>query len=231
MTKPRPRSHRPRTICRPAPPVPQRQTPAEEKPTAAEKVYAFTPGATYAVTVPVGWPLDMVLERGEQVRNIVGGDRAPAQKGQTPRWEVKEGAEGTGDALRSHVFVTVTAPGLTTGLMLTTTKRTYYVTCKSVQTTPTRVVRWTYAPPLPETPLRAKEPGLLPDPGTPMRYHVGYQLTSSTPAAPAWFLLPPPGYRAPSWTMARRSTLCIRKWRSLIPCRWSGSLVPTAHSS
>ena len=173
-------------LVQPPPPVPQRAAPAEDKPTAAEKVYAFTPGATYAVNVPVGWPLDIVLERGEQVRNIVGGDRAPAQEGQTPRWEVKEGAEGTGDTARGHIFVTVTAPGLTTGLIVTTTKRTYYITCKSVHTTPTRVLRWTYAPPPPETPLRAKEPGLLPDPGTPMRYHVGYQLTSSTPAAPAW---------------------------------------------
>ncbi len=32
----------------------QAPSPAEDKPTTAEKVYAFTPGTPYAVTVPVG---------------------------------------------------------------------------------------------------------------------------------------------------------------------------------
>ena len=64
------------------PPAP---VPAEEKPTAAERVYPFTPGTTFVATVPGGSPLDIVLERGEQVRNIVGGDRVPAEANQTPR--------------------------------------------------------------------------------------------------------------------------------------------------
>src|SRR5712691_4895924 len=71
-----------------APPTP---APAEEQATAGEKVYAFTPGSTYMAAVSMNWPLDIVLERGEQVRNLVGGDRAPAKGTQTPRWEVKEG--------------------------------------------------------------------------------------------------------------------------------------------
>src|SRR2546422_11168519 len=50
--------------------------PAGEKPTPAEQVYTYTPGATFAVRVPTQTPLDLLLERGEQVRNIVGGDRA-----------------------------------------------------------------------------------------------------------------------------------------------------------
>src|SRR5205807_10079557 len=59
------------------PPTPAREAPVspEDTPTAAEKIYSFTPGTTFAATVPMGWPLDIVLERGEQVRNIVGGDR------------------------------------------------------------------------------------------------------------------------------------------------------------
>src|SRR6266581_9516379 len=50
--------------------------PGEAKPTAAEKVYAYMVGTPYQVQVSVGWPLDDVLEHGEQVRNIVGGDRS-----------------------------------------------------------------------------------------------------------------------------------------------------------
>src|SRR5437899_551321 len=74
----------------PAPPKPPTPVPVEDKPTTAERVYSFTPGTTFAVTVAVDVPLDLVLERGEEVRNIVGGDRAPAEASQTPRWEVKE---------------------------------------------------------------------------------------------------------------------------------------------
>ena len=104
---------------------PEQPAPAPEKSTPAEQVYPFAPGTTFAVTVPVGWPLDIVLEQGEQVRNLVGGDRAPADAQQTPRWEVKEGADGQGKTLRHHIFLTASTPGLTTGLIITTTKRTY----------------------------------------------------------------------------------------------------------
>ena len=124
------------------PPTPPTPAPADDKPLPGEKVYAFAPGTTFAATVPMGWPLDILLERGEQVRNLVGGDRDPAEGTQTPRWEVKEGADGAGDTQRPHVFVTATEPGLTLGLIITSNKRTYYLTCKSVQTSPIRAVRW-----------------------------------------------------------------------------------------
>ena len=160
-----------------------RRLPREAPP--AEQVYAFVPGTTFTVPVPVGWPLDIVLERGEQVRNMVGGDRAPAEASQTPRWEVKEGADGLDDTLRHHVFLTASAPGLTTGLIITTTKRTYYLTCKSVTRSPIRVVRWQYPQETAEPPLRAREPGLLPNPAQPRHYHVGYTFVASQPP-PHW---------------------------------------------
>jgi P-type conjugative transfer protein TrbG len=167
------------------PPVVPKAPVVKDKPTAAEHVYDFTPGTTFAITVPVGVPLDLILERGEQVRNIVGGDRAPAEANQTPRWEVKEGADGHGETLRPHVFLTASAPGLTTGLILTTTRRTYYLTCKSVTKSTLRAVRWRYAPDPTTQAKPAKEPGLLPDPTQPKRYHVGYELSSSQPP-PDW---------------------------------------------
>ena len=64
---------------------------------AAEKVYDYAPGVAVEVPVALGQPLDIVLEAGEQVRQIVDGDRAPAEQGQARRWEVKEGGEGVGD--------------------------------------------------------------------------------------------------------------------------------------
>ena len=145
------------------PPKPEALPPptGDAKPTAAEKVYAYAPGTPYQVQVPVGWPLDVLLEPGEQVRNIVGGDRrdkelppppalaqgevratvpgeAPASAG-ARRWEVREGADGQGQTLRSHIFITASVPGLTTGVIVTTTRRTYYLTCQSVKTSPLRV--------------------------------------------------------------------------------------------
>ena len=152
---------------------------AAEKPTAAEQVLDFTPGGTYTVSVPLDTPLDVVLQVGEQVRNIVGGDRAPQGEGQTARWEVKEGAEGQGETLRQHVFLTAAVPGLTTGVIVTTTARTYYLTCKSVGKSPIRTVRWRYpADPVAVTPVKA--PGLFPDPAQPKQYHVGYELVGTT---------------------------------------------------
>jgi len=71
------------------------------------------------------------------------------------------------------------------GLVVTTTHRTYYLTCKSVKTTPIRLVRWQY--PAEQAPaVKATVPGLLPDPAQPAHYHVGYALASTQPQAPTW---------------------------------------------
>jgi type IV secretion system protein VirB9 len=130
--------------------------------------------------VAVGWPLDIVLEPGEQVRNIVGGDRRPVTEGETqasPRIEVKEGASGDGDTLRPHIFITAIEPNLSIGVIVTTTRRIYILALKSVKESPIRVVRWHY--PADDKPAPAPTPGLLPDPERLTRYHVGYQVTSA----------------------------------------------------
>jgi type IV secretion system protein TrbG len=159
----------------PAPPAPP------EKRTAAEQVLDFAPNTTFALTVPVGAPLDIVMQRGEHIRNIIGGDRAPVEANQTTRWEIKEGGDGVGETFRQHVFLSATTPGLTTGLIVTTTSRTYYLTCKSVGKSLIRTVRWRYPVDADATKPKPKEPGLLPDPATPTYYHVGYELVGTKP--------------------------------------------------
>ena len=153
---------------------------------AAEKVYDYAPGVAVEVPVALGQPLDIVLEAGEQVRQIVDGDRAPAEQGQARRWEVKEGGDGVGDGIRPHVFVTVAEAGLTNGVTITTTRRTYYLSCKSVAKSPVRVVRWHY--PLESAagvgPVEA--PGLLPHPDQPRQYHIGYEVKSLRGPVPVW---------------------------------------------
>jgi type IV secretion system protein VirB9 len=187
-------------LVQPPPPesVPEGVPTAEDKPTGAEKVSPYTPGTVFAVQVALTSPLDLVLERGEHVRNIVSGDRAPSEPGpvlaqgevranvpseapaptQGKRWEIKEGASGLGDSLRSHVFITASEAGLSTGVIITTTKRTYLLDLKSVRTSPIRVVRWTYPQEAAVQPRKAREPGVLPDPLEPRHYHVGYAIAS-----------------------------------------------------
>jgi type IV secretion system protein VirB9 len=142
------------------------------------------------MTISRAWrsrcPLDIVLEAGEQVRQIVDGDRAPAEHGQARRWQVHEGGDGVGDGLRPHVFVTVTEAGLSNGITITTTRWTYYIACKSVAKSPTRVLRWHYAP-HPQEPDPVEEPpGILPHPDQPRRYHVGYVTMARHQPPPAW---------------------------------------------
>src|SRR5215471_13632259 len=43
--------------------------PEERKPTAAEKLYDYVPGGTYQALVMVGFPLDILFEQGEEMRN------------------------------------------------------------------------------------------------------------------------------------------------------------------
>src|SRR5215831_7118272 len=183
------------------PPAPR--DPPAEKPTAAEKVYAYIPGATFAVQVSTSAPLDLVLDREEQVRNIVEGDRAPSEPtpplaqgevratvpseapSQGRRWEVREGASGLGETLRPHIFIAASEAGLSTGVIVTTTKRTYLLDLKSVRTSPIRVVRWTYPHEAGSKEREARsakhESGLLPDPQEPRQYHVGYSLEGGKP--------------------------------------------------
>ena len=119
-----------------AEPAPEPLTSAEPETARSnrEVVFTYEAGQAYAIKVPMGAPLDIVLQPGEKVHNLVGGDRTPAQPGedQSPPWEVKEGVSGAGMQSRPHIFVTVTKPGLKTGLTITTTKRTYYLDCQSV---------------------------------------------------------------------------------------------------
>ncbi len=192
-------------LVQPLKPEPPSGPPVEVKPTAAEKVYAYTPGTPYQVQVPVGWPLDVVLEHGEQVRNIVGGDRsdkdplpppkpptlAPGEvratvPSETPvpepvggrRLDVKEGTSGNGDMLQSHIFLSASEAGMNAGVIVTTTRRTYLLDVKSVKTSPIRVLRWTYTTSAPEGRPKPKDPGILPDPEIPTRFHTGYKVES-----------------------------------------------------
>jgi type IV secretion system protein VirB9 len=175
----------PELIQAPEPEATAPKPPKEPPPTPAEKIFDFAPGQTFELTVSVGAPLDLVFGHFEQLRNLVGGDRSPVEANQTTLWEVKEGMSGLGETQRQHVFLSVAKPGLQTGIVITTTQRTYYITCKSVQKSPIRTVRWRYPVEMADVKPVVKEPGLLPDPTQHKLYHVGYEV-KATGHAPDW---------------------------------------------
>lgn len=167
----------------------------DRPPTKEEQVVEYKPGVSTKVQVPTDGPLDILLQPGEEVRQIVGGEGDAAPKDGEPasntapqiRWEQKVGKHGAGETVQDHIFLHAKVPNLTMGIIVTTSRRVYYLTCKSVRTSQVRVVYWKYAEENAAPVDVAKEPGLLPDPTDPRRYHVGYTLTASQKQMPDWF--------------------------------------------
>jgi type IV secretory pathway VirB9-like protein len=171
-------------VVQPLPePEPEPVKPPERPATPFEKVYAFEPGQEYKVDVAVGFPMDVMLEPGELINHQTHGDRAPLPPGdEQPPWDIRQGASGMPES--PHLFITVTKPGLLTGLTVTTNRRVYLIHLRSVAKSRVRLVRWTYA----DTPVmqaQPKPPRLLPDATRPQSYHVGYTLEASEPQ-PTW---------------------------------------------
>ena len=66
---------------------------------------------------------DIELQAGETVQNVAVGD--------TARWYLQPAQSGSGSEITPHIIVKPTQGGLETNLILTTDKRTYYLTLKS----------------------------------------------------------------------------------------------------
>src|SRR5262249_11889354 len=110
----------------------------------------------------------------------IGGDRTPGEGNQKTQWGIKEGAGGIWGTGRQHIFLTASKPRLTTGLLITSTLRPYYLTLKKVAKSPIPTVRWRY--PVEVAAVQpVQEPGLLPDPAQPRQYHVGYEIKGTKP--------------------------------------------------
>jgi len=181
----------------PEPPEPKAPTEPAQARSAKEKVYAYEPGETYKVEVPVGAPMDVVLQPGEEVRDLGDGDRAPLEsQEQGHRWAFKQSYSGSGTSGRPHVLITVPKAGLTNGLTITTTKHTYYLDLKSVMKAAARSVRWTYT----DEPQAVANPprgcGLIPC----SHSAITYRTTSNGPSPSRC------GRCGRSWTMGRKPT-------------------------
>jgi type IV secretory pathway VirB9-like protein len=205
----------------------------ERKASPYEKVLAFEEGHADKVDVAVNYPLDVMLQTGEKVDQIVSGDRRPFDPGdETPPWEVKEGVSRV--PMRPHLIVTVTKPGLSMGIVVTTNRREYLLDVRSVASTKVRTVRWDYGP---EPVKDDTKPRLLPDPSQPQQYHTGYTIDTSDPR-PVWtprhtvddgrktYLLFPPNLAAMETPMIR---LIGSNGYELVNARLVGSVMVIDH--
>lgn len=71
---------------------------------------------------------DLVLEPGEAIVNVAVGDSV--------RWLIAPASNGADDGATPHVLIKPTETGLRTNLIVTTNKRTYYLTLVSSNATP-----------------------------------------------------------------------------------------------
>lgn len=102
----------------------------------AVQVYPFSPGALYRLYAAPERVSDIALQPGETVVSVAAGD--------TARWTVGDTTSGSGEAKRVHILVKPFAAGLSTNLIITTTRRAYHVHLESTPATAMTALSWTY---------------------------------------------------------------------------------------
>ena len=122
----------------------------------ATEVYPWSEGSIFRLYTSPGRVSDIALEPGETLISVAAGD--------TVRWIVGDTTSGSGNSQREHVLVKPTAVGLSTNLLILTSRRSYHVDLMSTAGSAMAAVSWSYpqnslislAPPAAPLPL-AKE--------------------------------------------------------------------------
>ena len=102
----------------------------------AIQIYPYTVGALYQVYSAPKQVTDIALQPGEELMSVSAGD--------TVNWILGDTVSGIGDKEQVHILIKPIAPGLTTNLIITTSKRTYHVELKSFRETYMAAVSWRY---------------------------------------------------------------------------------------
>ncbi len=102
----------------------------------AIQVYPYTPGSLYQVYTAPEQITDIALQPGEELISVSAGD--------TIRWIVGDTVSGAVGGEQVHILVKPTKPGLSTNLVITTTRRTYYLELHSYKDTYMAAVSWRY---------------------------------------------------------------------------------------
>jgi len=102
----------------------------------AIQVYPYTPGSLYQVYCAPQQVTDIALQPGEELTSVSAGD--------TIRWIVGDTVSGAKGGEQVHILVKPTKPNLSTNLVITTSKRTYYLELHSYKDTYMAAVSWRY---------------------------------------------------------------------------------------
>jgi len=118
----------------------------------ATEVYPWSDGAIFRLYTAPERVSDIALEPGETLVSVAAGD--------TVRWIVGNTTSGSGSNQREHVLVKPTVAGLSTNLLILTSRRSYHVDLVSTAGSAMASVSWSYpkdslislAPPAAPTP-------------------------------------------------------------------------------
>lgn len=107
----------------------------------AIQIYPYAHGALYQIYTAPEQVTDIALEPGEELMSVSAGD--------TVRWMLGDTVSGAGEAAQVHILVKPLQSGLKTNLIITTSRRAYYLELHSFNETYMAAVSWRY----PEAPL------------------------------------------------------------------------------
>lgn len=152
---------------------------SEPAPKAAAPVeFVYEPYGVFAVVAAPGRLTDIALEPGETLV-----ETNPIAAGDTARWIIGDTASGLGEGRRVHILVKPTAPGLSTNLVVNTTRRTYFLELRASARGYLTQVRWRYPQPVAIAAPAATQP--LSTPGAAPRLYFGYAVSGPARLRPA----------------------------------------------
>jgi len=102
----------------------------------ATEVYPWSEGSIFRLYTCPGRVSDIALEPGETLISVAAGD--------TVRWIVGDTTSGRENSQREHILVKPTAAGLSTNLLILTSRRSYHVDLVSTAGSAMAAVSWSY---------------------------------------------------------------------------------------
>lgn len=102
----------------------------------AIQVYPYDRGALYQVYCAPEQVTDIALEPGEALMSVSAGD--------TVRWIIGDTVSGDGDTAQVHILIKPVKAGLRTNLIITTSRRAYYLELTAFRQTYLAAVSWRY---------------------------------------------------------------------------------------
>ena len=101
-----------------------------------QTVFVYDEDAMYTVYARVSYLTTIMLQPGETVTFVGGGD--------TSRWRRATGTTGSSDGMREVIYIKPLYTGLKTNLVINTNKRSYQINLISDKTLYNPLIKWDY---------------------------------------------------------------------------------------